>query len=473
MVIVLDKHKKPLGFATERRIRILMEKHRACLYRVFPAIVIIKDVDSREFEDLPTYRIKLDPGSKYTGIAIVRNETNEVMFTMQIEHRGDLVRHNKKTQKNSRRNRRNRETPYRRCKYSKKGGRSYDSSRKKGWLPPSVKSTADNVISWVRRLCRWINITECSFEAVRFDTQLLDNPDIEGMEYQHGELFGLELKEYLLDKYGHECQYCHGESEDSILEWEHIRPKSKGGSDKVSNATLSCSCCNQEKGNTLLPDWLENIKASKPYKTGIKKEAKDRTPKEKLAIARVNGIENVMSGKNNTSNRYCAWVSSTRKYIESFLFDQFKDVECSSGGRTKYNREKILKLPKDHHYDALSVGSIPEDGYKDLTGNYTLYVKAQGRGSRLRGNVNKCGIIITKYTTRAKTYKGFQSGDIVVANVPEKYKYHGHMVGRITIRHSGNFNIKFFGDKTCNVNYKFCRILQKDNGYSYQYKKAE
>ena len=101
-----------------------------------------------------------------------------------------------------------------------------------------MKSVADNIISWVIRLKKLFNITECSFEAVRFDTQLMDNPDISGEDYQHGTLFGYEMKEYLLDKYGHVCQYCGGASEDNILEWEHIIPKSKGGSNSVKNATL-------------------------------------------------------------------------------------------------------------------------------------------------------------------------------------------------------------------------------------------
>lgn len=94
----------------------------------------------------------------------------------------------------------------------RKDKRSYDSSREDGWLPPSIRSAADNVISWVRRLGRWINLTECSFEAVRFDTQLMEDPDIEGEEYQHGTLFGLEIKEYLMEKFGHTCQYCGGKA---------------------------------------------------------------------------------------------------------------------------------------------------------------------------------------------------------------------------------------------------------------------
>ena len=62
MVIALDKNKKPVGFITEKRFRILCEKKCACLYRVYQTVGILMDVDARETEDLPTYRIKIDPG---------------------------------------------------------------------------------------------------------------------------------------------------------------------------------------------------------------------------------------------------------------------------------------------------------------------------------------------------------------------------------------------------------------------------
>lgn len=88
--------------------------------------------------------------------------------------------------------------------------------------------------------------------------------------------------------------------------------------------------------------------------------------KNALAEARRKGIQNVIDHKQTGgSNRYCAWVSSSRRYTEQALFRMFSSVECASGGRTKFNREQ-LGLPKDHHYDALCVGTIPTDGYKDF-----------------------------------------------------------------------------------------------------------
>lgn len=409
------------------------------------------DADVENFRNILTYRIKIDPGSKHTGIAVVCNETGDVMLYMQIEHRGEQVKKNLDARKGARRNRRSRETRYRRPKF--RPGREQETARPDGWLPPSVKSTADSVISWVRRLSRWIRITECSFEAVRFDSQLMDNPEVEGAEYQHGTLFGTELREYLLEKCGHTCQYCGGKSGDTVLEWEHIRPKSRGGSDSVKNATLSCRRCNSEKGSMTPDEWSEKIASKKVL--------------SELDRARLNGIEDVKAGTAKVSNRYSAWAGSCRRYIERFLFGMFGEVECSSGGKTKYNRTEVLHLPKDHHYDALCVGAVPEGGYRDRTNGWVLMTKATGRGSRFRGLTNSCGIITVKFRDRSKTCRGFMTGDIVRADVP-KGKHIGRHTGRITIRKSGTFALAGTDGVRRDVNCRCMTVLQKADGYNYR-----
>ena len=80
-----------------------------------------------------------------------------------------------------------------------------------------------------------------------FDAHKLKNPEISGVEYQQGELQGYEIREYLLEKWHRKCAYCG--KKDIPLEIEHIIPKSRGGSNRVDNLTLSCKKCNLKKGN--------------------------------------------------------------------------------------------------------------------------------------------------------------------------------------------------------------------------------
>lgn len=451
MVIALDKHKKPVGFVTEKRARQLLTARRACTYKMFPFTVILKDIDVRALKDVPSYRIKIDPGASHTGIAIVENETNRVMYYMQIHHRGQEIVASLITRNQVRRNRRNRETWYRRCKFSQKGWKA-ENTRLRGKLPPSIQSIADNVIHMVDKLCKLINITECSFEAVRFDTQLMDDPNIEGKEYQHGTLYGYEMKEYLLYKYRHTCQYCGGESGDSVLEWEHKFPRSRGGSDSVKNATLACKKCNNAKDNLTPEEWQEKLKAKK------KTTALDRV--------RIENIDKVIADKKiGGSNKYCAWANSTRKAEERELFKRFKYVECASGGKTKFNRS-VLDLPKDHHYDALCVGNIPTNGFCDLTNGYVLEAKAKGHGSRLRGNLNACGVITVKWKNRSKRKFGYQTGDMCRLVKPSGAGAGTH-VGRVAVRTRGDFDLclasgRITADKT------YFTLLQPNDGYEWK-----
>lgn len=114
-------------------------------------------------------------------------------------------------------------------------------------------------MTWVKRIRRYVPMTNLSQELVRFDTQAMHNPEILGKKYQQGELTGYEVREYLLLKWGRKCAYCGFEN--IAFELEHIQPKSKGGSDRVSNLTIACHDCNQAKGNRDVKEFL----AQKPH----------------------------------------------------------------------------------------------------------------------------------------------------------------------------------------------------------------
>ena len=86
---------------------------------------------------------------------------------------------------------------------------------------------------------------------MRFDLQQLQNLEVSRVEYQRGELFGFEVKEYILQKWNRKCAYCG--IENVPFEIEHIVAKSKGG----SNLCLSCYSCNQAKGNKPVEEFLK------------------------------------------------------------------------------------------------------------------------------------------------------------------------------------------------------------------------
>jgi 5-methylcytosine-specific restriction endonuclease McrA len=199
---------------------------------------------------LQPVRIKLDPGSRTTGIALVRDgetgRTAHVLFLAELHHRGQVIRDALTQRRTFRRRRRTVNLRYR--------AKRFDNRRRpQGWLAPSLRHRIETTVSWVKRVRRWTPVAAISQELVRFDTQKLQNSEISGVEYQRGTLFGYEVREYLLEKWERTCGYCGARS--VPLEIEHIRPKSQGGSDRISNLTLACNRCNKRKGNKSIEEF--------------------------------------------------------------------------------------------------------------------------------------------------------------------------------------------------------------------------
>ncbi len=98
-VLVLDKRKKPLMPCSEKRARLLLERGRARVHRMVPFTIRLVD-RLQEDSSLQPVRLKIDPGSKTTGMALVREKetvdatTGEILRTftvlmlLELKHRG-------------------------------------------------------------------------------------------------------------------------------------------------------------------------------------------------------------------------------------------------------------------------------------------------------------------------------------------------------------------------------------------------
>jgi 5-methylcytosine-specific restriction endonuclease McrA len=432
-VFVLDKQKKPLMPCTEKRARLLLERGRAVVVRLAPFTIRLKDRIGGAVQPL---RLKLDPGSRVTGLALVREsetcdpETGAIerlehgLWFGELAHRGQAIREALTLRRHYRRARRARKTRYR-------APRFLNRTRRAGWLPPSLQHRLDTTLNWVQRLRRLAPITALSQELVRFDTQALQNPEISGVEYQQGELAGYEVPEYLLEKWHRTCAYCGATN--VPLEIEHIVPRSRGGSDRVSNLTLACRPCNERKGHQSIEDFLQRQPALLH-----KIQAQAKAPLKDAAA-----------------------VNATRWALLNALKTTGLAVETGSGGRTKFNRTR-LDIPKTHALDAACVGAV--DHVRDWN-RPVLAIRATGRGAYSRTRTFKNGFP-RGYLMRHKRVHGFQTGDWVRAEVPTGQKAGVH-VGRVAIRRTGSFNVQTPGGTVEGLSHRYCRVLQRADGYGY------
>ena len=245
-VFVLDTNKMPLAPCHEAKARKLLDADKAAIFRMRPFIIILKY--AVESPVIPDLRIKLDPGSRTTGIAVVDDASGRVVYAAELSHRGQAIKKSLDDRRGSRRGRRARHTRYRKPRWQNR-------RRPKGWLPPSLQSRISNILTWVQRLAMACHITNISMELVRFDMQLVENAEISGVEYQQGTLAGYEVREYLLQKWGHKCAYCG--KENIPLQIEHIVPRAKLGTNRISNLCLACEKCNKAKGTKDIKDFLK------------------------------------------------------------------------------------------------------------------------------------------------------------------------------------------------------------------------
>lgn len=432
-VFVLDKRGKPLMPCSEKRARQFLERGRARIHRVVPFVIRLVDVKAEDVEITPL-RIKIDPGSRKTGMALVDDDetvneaTGEIERTAtveklaEIEHRGWQISEALTARRNMRRRRRG-QLRYR-------APRFLNRTKPEGWLAPSLRHRIDSTIAWVKRIMRWAPVNAISMELVRFDMQKQENPEISGTEYQQGELAGYEVREYLLEKWGRKCAYC--SAENVPLQVEHIHPKSRGGSNRISNLTLACQCCNQKKGSLPIEEFLaKKPEVLKRILLQVKQPLKD-----------------------------AAAVNSTRYALSNELKELCLPVELSSGGRTKFNRCR-LNVPKTHALDAACVGTIAGLQNWNMP---TLMIKATGRGRYQRTILDKYGFP-RGYLMRKKRVFNFATGDMVKADIP-RGKYAGLHKGRVVVRASGGFDIKS-KNGIVNVNHKYCKIIQRSDGYAY------
>ncbi len=354
-VLVVDTQRRPLHPCTPARARLLLKQGKAAVLRRYPFILILKAAHADA--ESAALRLKIDPGSKTTGLAIVNDSSGEVIWAAELTHRGEAVREVLAKRRAARRSRRSRLTRYRQPRFTNR-------RRPKGWLPPSLRSRRDNVLTWVARLRTWCPLGALSLELVKFDTALMQDATLQGADYQTGTLAGFEVRQYVLLKWKHACAYC-GVS-GVPLELDHVVPRSRGGSDRESNRVPACHRCNQQKGNRPIQEFLHDRPA---------------------LLQRIQAHLKTPLGD-------AAAVNTLRWALYERLQATGLPVETGSGGRTKWNRVSRA-LPKTHWLDAAAVGASTPTVLQ-VRQVVPLLISAEGRQRRQMVLMDKRGFPRTR-----------------------------------------------------------------------------
>lgn len=283
---------------------------------------------------------------------------------------------------------------------------------KEDWLAPSIKHKLESHIKLIERIRAVLPIAEIVIEVATFDIRKMQKPEISGIEYQQGELQGYNVREYLLDKWQRKCSYCG--RKDIPLEIEHIVPKSRGGSNRVTNLCLACHECNQKKGN--------------------KTAAGFGYPK--------------LQQKANKSLRAAAFMNTVR-------WEVVKHFKClhTYGYITKYWRI-LLGLPKTHANDAFVIAGGKVRTKRAATETVGKQIRRQNR-SLYKANPLRGGRWKRNTINESKGYRRF-----------DKVMYENKIAFISGLRSSGSFALKTIeGEKVSDsASWKRMQLIERARG---------
>lgn len=441
-VFVLSKEGQPLMPCHPARARELLGRGRAVVARQIPFTIRLKD-RTRAESAVDGVQLRIDPGSKGTGLVLTheKKETGEHgstvtvrcgLISIELQHRGDQIRACMRQRAGYRHRRRSAN-----CRY--RSPRSDNRTHPAGWLPPSLRHRVDTTFSLANRLSRLAPVTEIHVERVAFDTHTMSaGRPLRGAEYTQGTLAGTGARAYLRAKWNDACAYC--DATRVPLNIEHLTPRSRGGTNRISNLVLACVPCNEAKGTKPVEVFL----AHRPHRLArILRQTK--APLHDAAV-----------------------MNATRWQLTEALAALGKPVRTSTGECTKGNRS-AMGLAKTHTLDALSVGHLAHEAGDAIVRHpgQVLVAKATGRGSYARTTPDGYGFPRLR-RARAKRHFGYVTGDLVRAVIPSG-KWAGTWTGRIAVRSRGQHSL---GTSTgrINVSHRNLRLLQRADGYGYGFR---
>ena len=229
-VYVLNCHGQPLMPCQPRKARLLLKAGKAKVARMVPFTIQLLYGSSGYTQEVS---LGVDAGTQHIGASATTEKF--VLFEAEVKPRTD-IQELLAARKQFRSARRNRKTRYRQARFLNR-------KKPEGWLAPSVQHKVDAHLKAIRLVHKLLPISRTTIEVAQFDLQKIKHPDINGFEYQQGpQLVFWNVREYVLFRDNHTCQWCKGKSKDCVLNVHHIESRKTGG-DSPDNLITLCETC--------------------------------------------------------------------------------------------------------------------------------------------------------------------------------------------------------------------------------------
>jgi len=357
-----------------RRVaRKLLKEGKAVVISLYPFVIKLKIATGETIDRLV---LGIDVGYRWNGFSVVSSSRELVCGTLELDNG---TKERLESRSKYRRTRRNK-LWYRESRFDNR-------SIPKGWLPPSVRRRYQSILNFIRKLCAWYPITEIVIETASFDIQKINNPEIQGIEYQQGPLYDYQnMRSYLFAREHGRCQYCGKKfSAGNSSHIHHIIPKPKG-TNKPNNLALLHEKCHNKLHKK---KDFSKLKHNKQYKA-----------ETWMSIVR-NRFKEDLSGIKTTFGYITNIVRNSLRlekthYNDAFVIAGGADQKRSDPVEIKQKRKNNRVLQKNRKGYAHSVrtkrySTRPEDLVK-FKGNNKKYVvvgiHSRGKAIRVKDDDN-------------------------------------------------------------------------------------
>ena len=344
------------------------------------------------------------------------------------------------------------------------------------WLTPTVNHLVETHINIIRKIKKYLPVTDIAIEVNRFAFMQMENPEISGVDFQNGPLKGFDdVKTAIREQQNGKCLMC----KNGIDNFHHIIPRSKSGSDSIQNQVGLCLKCHKkahtdesfkqklaDKKAGLLKKYgaLSALNQAIPFicRKLLEQYGKDHvhfcTGKDTSLIRTSFGYEKTKDNQMHEVDAYCIGLAALGidkakcpDFNNTFKIKQFRRQDRSiinyQRERTYYlNGKKIATNRKprfEQKSDALSdwyseQAKLHGKIYADKqTGRVTVKKSNRGYNSRNRimpGTIFYCNgkrLVLTGQLTGGKYYRAY--GDTKTNYPVNKCQIYKHNEGLIFV----------------------------------------
>jgi len=229
-VFVLNKQGLPLMPCSYAKSKRMVKKGGAKVVKRYPFTIQLTFDCENKTQDIT---LGIDTGFGNIGFSAVSEKEELISGTLKLDGRTKERLDERRMYRRCRRNK----LWYRKARFSNR-------KKKEGWLPPSTQRRYDTHLNLINGLKKILPITLITVEVAKFDIQKIENPDIQGKEYQQGNLYEYQnTRSYLMAREKGKCQLCSKDFKGQPSHLHHCKQRNEAGSNRPENLALLHKVC--------------------------------------------------------------------------------------------------------------------------------------------------------------------------------------------------------------------------------------